>query len=199
MFVKVCGLSTASDVAAAVDAGADAVGFVVAPSPRQIDLATVRELVPAAGERMTVLLTVDATASELLEMAAVAGVTAVQPYGAHSAGAGVAAATSGLFVLRPIPVGDRLVGLDSIPDDQLPLFDTRVAGLHGGTGVSFDWSLLEAIERDFVLAGGLGPDTVADAIARVHPWGVDASSGLESSPGRKDHGRIRAFVEGARQ
>jgi len=80
----------------------------------------------------------------------------------------------------------------------MPLLDTHRAGAHGGTGEQFDWALIPDLGRRYVLAGGLGPDNVEEAVRRVAPWGVDASTGLESSPGVKDPERVRAFVERAR-
>jgi phosphoribosylanthranilate isomerase len=88
--------------------------------------------------------------------------------------------------------------LTSIPDDQIPLLDTAVEGLLGGTGRRFDAGLLPVIDRDWVMAGGLGPDNVAETIRELRPWGVDASSRLESSPGHKDPELIAAFVQEAK-
>jgi len=87
------------------------------------------------------------------------------------------------------------VDLAAISGDELPLLDSDSIG---GTGVSFDWSWLTGLDRPFVLAGGLGPDNIEAAIARVAPWGVDASSGLESAPGVKDLIKVAAFVSKAK-
>ena len=87
--------------------------------------------------------------------------------------------------------------MGTVEEGQIPLLDTYRAGVHGGTGEVFDWDKIPDLARPFVLAGGLGPDNVAEAIGRVAPWGVDASSGLESAPGVKDPERIRAYVERA--
>jgi len=197
IWVKTCGLRTGSDVAAAVDAGADAVGFVLAAqSPRRVTEAEARELafdVPL----LSVIVTVGFTPEALLAAAAYTGVRGVQPHGEHRREAADAAQQEGLFVLHPLAVRDR-VDLSEIPDGQTPLLDSFRVGAHGGTGELFDWDVLLGIERRYVLAGGLGPDNVALAIRNVDPWGVDASSGLESSPGVKDPGRIRDFVERAR-
>ena len=85
--------------------------------------------------------------------------------------------------------------LATIPGDELPLLDSDAIG---GTGLTFEWSWLHGVDRPFVLAGGLGPDNVTDAIERVGPWGVDASSGLESAPGVKDLARVAEFVRKAK-
>ena len=94
-------------------------------------------------------------------------------------------------------LAEKRPDLDVVPLGQTPLLDAYDAGRHGGTGTPFDWGLVST-NRPYVLAGGLGPDNVAEAVASAAPWGVDASSGLESSPGVKDPARIRAFVEGAK-
>jgi phosphoribosylanthranilate isomerase len=91
------------------------------------------------------------------------------------------------------------LAMDAIPVGQIPLLDTWSAERHGGTGSVFDWSLAEGLQRRFILAGGLGPENVAAAIRQVRPWGVDASSRLESSPGIKDAGKVAAFITEAKR
>lgn len=195
LFVKVCGLGRPTEVAAAVEAGVDAVGFVWWDrSPRHRRLAEIRSLagdVPVT----TVLVTVDLESAALLDAASRAGVTAVQPHGSHAAVAAAAARRLGIAVIRPVAAGEEPV--NAHPDDLL-LVDTPDEDLPGGTGRAFDWSLIGAIDRPFLLAGGLDPDNVAAAVTQVRPFGVDASSGLESSPGVKDVDLIRRFVEEAK-
>lgn len=195
--MKVCGLRTPADVAVALAAGADAIGIVVAPSSRQVTAERAAELVRCADGAATYLVTVDARPAELIDLAGFVGCSGVQPHGAHSAEAAAAAVSAGFAVLRPRPIADRAV-LDDIPASQMPLLDTADANAHGGTGRAFDWSLAEGIDRPYVLAGGLGPGSVAAAIGRLDPWGVDASSGLESTPGVKDPDLIRAYVQEAK-
>jgi len=197
-WVKVCGLSTEADVTAAVAAGADAVGFVVAErSPRCIPLDTAAAL--SRGVAITtVLVTVDLKPTELLAMAAVAGVSGVQPHGRHGPAAAQAAASEGLFVLQPVPMrGD--VPIEPPRAGIIRMFDTYRPFQHGGTGATFDWRLVADVEPPFVIAGGLDPSNVAAAIGAVRPWGVDASSGLEGEVGVKDHGKVAAFVREAKQ
>jgi phosphoribosylanthranilate isomerase len=190
-------MRTAADVAAAVAAGADAVGFVIgAGSPRQI---TVEEA-SAAGRRQpisTYLVSVDLEPAALVEAAARAGTDGVQPHGRHARAAAEMALGAGLQVLFPVPAGRR-VELGMVPDGAVPLLDTADPDRHGGTGRSFDWTLAAGLDRPVVLAGGLRADTVADAIRIAGPWGVDVSSGIESSPGVKDHEEMRRFVEAVR-
>lgn len=196
-WVKICGLRTAADVKAATEAGADAVGFNLAQvSPRAIRPDLAARLI-AGTDVPSYLLTVDASPAEVLDLAGFTGASGVQPHGAEAAEAAAAARKAGLLVLRPLPVTEDL-DLSLVPDDQTPLLDTKVPGLHGGTGVQFDTDLLPVIDRDWVMAGGLDPTNVAAAIRRVRPWGVDASSRLESSPGHKDHDSIAAFVREAK-
>jgi len=193
-WVKVCGLSRPAEVEAAVKAGADAVGFVFYErSPRNIAPEQARGLAGGLAA-LTVAVTVDLDADSLLHLAEVAGVGAVQPHGENAAAAARAAVEAGLAVLRPVPVSGP-VDVSDIPGGELPLLDSDVIG---GTGHVFDWTWLEGIDRPYVLAGGLGPENVADAIAHVKPWGVDASSGLESSPGVKDLAKVAAFVSRAK-
>lgn len=196
-WVKVCGLTREADVATAVAAGADAVGFVVYPrSPRHVPLERVAELAAGAAA-IRILLTVDARPEEALEAVRVTGVDGVQPYGRHVDEVVVAALSEDLFVLRPIRA---VAGVDiSVVPGAIPLFDTPDGSLHGGTGRRFDWSVLRDVSGTFVLAGGLDPDNVASAIVAVRPWGVDASSGLEVEPGVKDPGKVAAFVQEAKQ
>jgi phosphoribosylanthranilate isomerase len=195
-WVKVCGLRTRTDVEAAAEAGASAVGFVLAAgSPRRV---TELQAAALAGHIsiLTVIVTVDLTPSELMAAVAATGVKGVQPHGVHRQDAARAAQSEGLFVLHPVSV-QGAVDLSMVGEGQIPLLDNYRGGVHGGTGEVFDWGVIPDLERPFVLAGGLGPDNVTEAIRRVAPWGVDASSRLESSPGVKDPVLIREYVERA--
>lgn len=196
LFVKVCGVGTNEEVEAAADTGADAVGFVFwEPSPRHHDLDTIRRLA-AASPVTTVLVTVDLDSATLLAAASQTGVDAVQLHGKHAPVAAAAARRIGLGVIRPVKADQPFPDLTS---DELLLVDSPHTGLPGGSGRSFDWDTLSDLERPFLLAGGLDPDNVAGAVHKVRPFGVDASSGLESSPGVKDVGLIRQFVQAAKE
>lgn len=196
-WVKVCGLSTEGMVAAAVDAGADAVGFVHwRRSPRHVELGRIARLaegVPVA----TFLLTVDMAVPVVLGAVEETGLTGVQPYGAGADAVVAAALALGLTALRPVRAVEPLELPDA--DGSIPVLDTPNTDLPGGTGRSFPWQRVANLDVPFVLAGGLGPGNVGEAIAMVRPWGVDASSGLESSPGVKDVGKVTAFVEEAKR
>ena len=194
-WVKVCGLTRPQDVRAAEVAGADALGFVLVPSsPRFITVGKAAELI-----RLTKLpafvLTKDLFAADLIATALATGATGVQPYGRHAPEAAQSATEVGLRVLRPVDPGEDLA---SIPGDQYPLLDSKNRAGEGRGGRMVDPSWLPNGGRDYVLAGGLTPENVADVISSSHPWGVDVSSGVESRPGVKDEGLIRLFVEAVR-
>lgn len=194
-WVKVCGLTRESDVSDVVDAGADALGFVLAEeSQRRIATeraAALMDGVPA----LRILVTVDASRDAIADMVEATGADGIQPHGRGAQAAALWAEQAGFFVLRP--VGDGII--DDIPGRQIPLLDSVTAGRHGGTGIALDWTAIERPRRRYVLAGGLEPENVAQAIATLNPWGVDASSGLESEPGIKDAARVAAFVEEAKR
>jgi phosphoribosylanthranilate isomerase len=200
-WVKVCGLSSEADVDAAVEAGADAVGFVVAEgSPRQVSVDRAAGLIGGV-PILTVLVTRDVTSERLTELVEATGAGGVQPHGRHAAHASSTAAIAGRFVLRPIAMGGGTPEPDptTVPEPQVPLLDSAADTAIGGTGARFDWAKIPALDRRFVLAGGLDPENVAEAIAAVRPWGVDASSGLELRRGVKDRGRVVAFIEEAKR
>jgi len=197
-WVKVCGLTRTEDVAAAVAAGADAVGIVLIPSsPRFVSRERAGALAAAAEGVRRVLLTVDLAPAELAALLDEIGADAIQPYGAHATAVAAAAVAAGIFVLRPVLVAAALEL--PAPGEGVPLLDATAGAALGGTGRRFDWALATGIEGPWVLAGGLGPDNVAEAVTTLRPWGVDASSGLEAAPGIKDHGRVTAFVREAKR
>lgn len=196
--VKVCGITNREDCRAAVDCGADAVGFVFTPSPRQVtwqQAARLREVVPSSVCAVGVFVNEDPdTVRELRQRC---GLDAVQLHGDEDEGYALAL---GGKVIKNLAVGAKL----DLPDDAYPgatlLLDTKVRGVRGGSGQTFDWSLARplAAKRKIILAGGLSPDNVASAIQIVKPYAVDVSSGVEKSPGRKDHAKIAAFIARAK-
>jgi phosphoribosylanthranilate isomerase len=204
MWVKICGLTRREDVAAAVAAGADAVGFVIAPSPRRVDAGAVPELAAGIGAT-AVLVTADLAPDALLGAAGSAGVGVVQVTGAHADAAAATARAAGYRVIHAIGVPDDADAervrreVAAIAAEDIPLLDARRPGRRGGTGTVFDWAATDRVSRRFVLAGGLGPDNVAYAVARTGAWGVDASSRLEVSPGIKDPTKMEAYVAAAKR
>lgn len=197
-WVKVCGMRAVSDLEAAAGAGADAVGLVLVPdTPRYLEVSDAARL--AAESRLpAVILTLDAGPDVLVDLLERVGAAGVQPYGEHAPAAAAAAAAAGAFVLRPIRVRGP-VDLGAVPPGHTALLDGYSPDGLGGTGkrVAAEW--LPPAGSRYVLAGGLNPSNVARAVARYRPWGVDASSGLESTPGVKDPARIRSFVRSAKQ
>jgi len=197
-WVKVCGMRTAGDVRAAADAGADALGLNLIPgTPRYLEVDDAARL--ASLSRVpAVILTLDARPGALVELLGLVGAAGVQPYGDHAPEAARAAALAGAFVLLPRRVRGP-VDLGTIPAGHTALLDGYSPHGLGGTGrqVAPEW--LPPPGSRYVLAGGLDPSNVADAVSRHRPWGVDASSGLESAPGVKDPARIRSFVNNAKR
>jgi phosphoribosylanthranilate isomerase len=206
--VKICGLRTAADVAAVAAAGAAYAGFVFfAKSPRNLTIAEARSLALAAPEGLCkVALTVDAEDTALDAIVGEVPLDMLQLHG-HETLARVAEvkARYGLPVMKAIGVADEgdLAGLleMSLVADQL-LIDakpSRGAVLPGGNGLAFDWRLLVGRKwlKPWMLAGGLTPQNVAEAIRLTGARQVDVSSGVEGAPGVKEHARIAAFVEAA--
>jgi phosphoribosylanthranilate isomerase len=206
--VKICGLRTESDVAMVAAAGAAYAGFVFfAKSPRNLTIEAARRLALAAPDGLCkVALTVDADDAMLDALVEAVPLDMLQLHG-HETPDRVAEvrARYGLPVMKAMGVADEgdLAGLIemSLVADQL-LIDAkppRGADLPGGNGLAFDWRLLVGRKwlKPWMLAGGLTPENVTEAVRLTGARQVDVSSGVESAPGVKDHGRIRAFVEAA--
>ncbi|GAB4583831.1 phosphoribosylanthranilate isomerase [Nocardia sp. IFM 10818] len=195
MFVKLCGLRTEEDVATAVAAGADAVGFVFTTSPRQISVEAVRDLLAGVPPRvLSVGVVHGIPAAEAGELARAAGVDALQLHGSYPRSA--FAELAGLRLLRATSLtAETAVDTGAYGEEWL-LLDSPVAG----SGDRWDLGALTATPPtgQWLLAGGLSPANVAEAIAAARPWGVDVSSGVESSRGVKDHDLMREFVRAAR-
>ena len=196
-WVKTCGLRTPDDVDVAVDAGCDAIGLVLIPeSPRYVVDSEARSLA-ARSSVPTVILTRDVPPDEVAALMDRIGADGIQPYGLHAADSAAVVAATGRMVLRPTRV-EGPVDLDGFDGSQIPLLDGFSPDALGGSGTAVREEWIPRPGSHYVLAGGLAPDTVADMVALHKPWGVDASSGLESSLGVKDPELIRAFVERAK-
>lgn len=201
--VKVCGITSARDGKWAAECGADAIGLMFAESARRIDAQKAREIIQSLPPFVTpVGVFAESSEKELNEIASATGVRVVQFYGGVPAEAALRLKAKGLKVLKGVLVGSRedLEEMRGYPADAF-LLDTKVEGKYGGTGKTFDWSLArEAKELGLViLAGGLGPDNVAEAIRQVKPYAVDASTRLESEPRVKDPELVRSFIEAVKQ
>ena len=203
--VKICGITNLADARAAIAAGADALGFVFVPgTPRFIapDLAgeIVRELPPFIAR---VGLFVDAETRTVAEVLVRSGMDTLQFHGEETPDL-VRQFRRAVKVMKAFRVRgeETLMRLSAYADavDAI-LLDAYVAGAHGGTGAQFDWKLAvqaRDLGRPLVLAGGLTPANVAEAVRTVRPYGVDVSSGVESAPGRKDPAKLAEFVRAAK-
>ena len=148
----------------------------------------------------TFIVTVDLEPGEAIAAAEFVRAAGIQAHGNRSLDVAAEAVEAGYLSIVPVPVGASggLIAVSEVPESSLPLFDSASEGSHGGTGVTFDWGEMQPLGRPFILAGGLGPENVRAAIDAVHPFGVDASSKLESKPGVKDPSRIRDFIREAK-
>lgn len=199
--VKICGITSAEDAAAAVEAGADALGIVLAPgTPRCVApdaAAGILEAVPPLVT--TVGVFVDHPLEDVLRIVSLLGLHAVQLHGREPA---EYSRRLPVPVIRAVRVRDAesLRPLETYPARAF-LLDAYVKGIPGGTGtpVALDLALQAKGRIPVILSGGLRPDTVAQAVRLVRPYGVDVSSGVEASPGRKDHRKVREFIVNVRQ
>jgi phosphoribosylanthranilate isomerase len=212
LWIKICANTSLADAMIAADAGADAVGFVFAPSPRRVTAEQAAVIVPRlAAEIEKIGVFVDATVEEIVATVEAAGLTGVQLH--WDAPGELTAALrarlgSKVRILRvvhfdeAIMEGRAALAFDSNVDAIL--VDSRTASSVGGTGKAYDWETARQMifyasgQSKLIAAGGLTPDNVAEAIATLRPWGVDVVSGVEATPGRKDAAKVRAFVANAR-
>ncbi len=198
--MKICGITREDDALLAVAMGADAVGFVFAPSKRQIAPSIARDIVRRLPpEILTVGVFRDEAPARVIDIVNATGLRAAQLHGHESVDTTRAIRSRVPLVIKAFPAGDP--GLDHVDDygADVILIDSP----RPGSGEVFDWSLAEGRPdgHRVILAGGLTPDNVADAVRQVGPWGVDVASGVESArgePGQKDARKVKAFVEAAR-
>jgi phosphoribosylanthranilate isomerase len=202
--VKICGLTTPQDAAAAIEFGADALGFNFFPgSKRYVGTETpwIGEL-PGNIEKLAVL--VNPSWDEAKAIAGTAGITALQLHGKESPEFCRRLMKEGIQFEKALPVSgtDSVVSIRNF-STRTVLLDSSGAGVFGGSGRAFPWEIARAfIEANpqlrVILAGGLNPENVAEAVATARPFGVDVTTGVEASPGRKDYARLRAFILAAR-
>lgn len=201
MRVKVCGNTAIDTAMVAVEAGADMLGFIMVPgTPRTMTVAQVRAItseVPSDIDLVGVFA--DRPVAEVAEIAAEAGFTAVQLHGLET---WEQASELNMPVIKGLRLESAVAAARvAWPPGNILLVDTHDPGLPGGTGRIFPWEWAEDLALRFrlVVSGGLAGENVGDAVRALQPWGVDASSQLESSPGVKDPHRVREYVKAARR
>jgi phosphoribosylanthranilate isomerase len=200
--VKICGITNAGDARVAADAGADAVGFILAESPRRVGVEEARRISVALSENiMRVGVFVDEEPAEILRISREVGLDLAQLHGEETPETVTALREAGVKVMKALRVKSAatLQALDEYEAD-LFLLDAYSAGARGGTGERFDWGVAKSLKgRDnIVVSGGLGPENVREAVEFFEPFGVDASSSLEDGPGRKNGELVRRFVLAAK-
>lgn len=208
LIIKICGIKTEAILDTAIEAGADMVGFMHFPrSPRHLELDPIGELISLARGRIETCVVLVNPDNTLVAQVAALGPDWIQLHGPETPHrVETIRDEAGIAIMKVCPIGtaedvaavanfagcaDRIL-LDAKPP--------KGADRPGGLGMSFDWSLLKALDPElgFMLSGGLSPDTVADAIKATHPLGIDVSSGVEKAPGVKDAALVRAFITNAR-
>jgi phosphoribosylanthranilate isomerase len=196
MFVKVCGTTSEEDALLAVAMGADAVGFVFAPSSRQVAVGTARDIVKRLPpEILTVGVFRDEAPARVVEIVNTIGLRAAQLHGHETPDQARWVRERVPLVIQAFAAGDSAVARAADYGADAVLLDAKSPG----SGQVFDWTMAEVPDGlRLILAGGLTPENVAGAIARVHPWGVDVATGVEASPGHKDPVKMRAFIAAAK-
>jgi phosphoribosylanthranilate isomerase len=196
VFVKVCGTTSEEDALLAVAMGADAVGFIFAPSTRQVSVGTAADIVKRLPrEVVTVGVFRDEAPARVVEIVNKIGLRAAQLHGHETADQARWVRERVPLLIQAFPAGGSAVARARDYGADAVLLDAPFPG----SGQVFDWTMAEVPDGvRLILAGGLTPDNVAEAIARVHPWGVDVATGVEASPGRKDPVKMRTFIAAAR-
>jgi phosphoribosylanthranilate isomerase len=191
--VKICGITNREDALVAAEAGASAIGFnFYRESPRYISptgACMIAAKLPA--EVWKVGIFVNETPETIARIALDAALDVAQLYGTSEA--------RGIRIWRAFKANESLLAHVNDETAEAILLDTPSEDLHGGTGTSFDWSRAKGLPKHIIIAGGLDASNVRRAIEQAQPWGVDACSRLEKSPGRKDHEKVREFVKAALQ
>jgi phosphoribosylanthranilate isomerase len=198
MFIKICGITNEEDALLSVAMGADAVGFIFAPSPRQVAVGAVSQINKRLpGEVLSIGVFRDSLPNRVRDVVSASGVKGAQLHGSESPEDVALIRPHVHFLIKAFGVNSPLIVRSGEYAADALLIDSPSPG----SGEVFDWQLLEGIPSTdrLILAGGLTPENVGEAIARVRPWGVDVNSGVESSPGHKDPRKLRAFVQAVRE
>lgn len=199
--IKICGIKTVTDALAAMDAGADLIGFNFYPkSPRYVEVGMCRNIMSVVrqdGRAQSVGVFVNASLAEILATMETLGLNLAQLHGDETVEMLKQLDGKGFKAFRGIP--ENVAGFVR---SEAPAFlvDASVKGVYGGSGVTADWEGAAELAKKYplLLAGGLTAENVAEAVRRVKPWGVDVASGVESAPGEKDARKMKAFVRAVR-
>jgi len=200
--IKICGIKTANDALAAMEAGADLIGFNFYPkSPRHIDVGICRDIMAVMrryGHIIYVGVFVNASVQEIRGTIDTCGLALAQLHGDETPEMLNALGGRAFKAFRGIPNDVKEFARSESP---ALLVDAAVKGVYGGSGVIADWSAAAEFAKGYplLLAGGLTPENVADAVRQVNPWGVDVASGVESEPGKKDAVKMSAFIKAVRE
>jgi phosphoribosylanthranilate isomerase len=198
LFVKICGVTSEADALLAIGMGADAVGFIFAPSPRQVSMQVVADIVKRLPHGvLTVGVFRDEARQRVVEIANQIGLGAVQLHGHETA-------EDCQFVRQRVPLTIKAFSAGDRTIDRFVEFGADYLLIDGpspGSGQVFDWRLGEGVvdPSRLIVSGGLHPDNVAQAVANLHPYGVDVATGVEAAPGRKDPKLLAAFIANARR
>jgi phosphoribosylanthranilate isomerase len=196
--VKICGITNKEDALCAFTAGADALGFVFAPSPRKVSIDQAFEIIRLLPPFVqTVGVFADSEIEEVIFFRNHLKLDLIQLSGNED---NDYVRAIGPRVIKTVHVTNGTEPVLDAHEYTTILFDTSCGGLKGGTGTTFDWGLAAkaAVSRPVILAGGLTPENVVDAITKVRPYAVDVSTGVEIKPGRKDHEKIKCFIQRAK-
>ena len=199
--IKICGIKTINHAVAAMDAGADLIGFnFYRKSPRYVEVGICRNIMSVVrqdGRAKSIGVFVNASVGEILATMDTLGLNLAQLHGDETVEMLNQLDGKGFKAFRGIPES-----VDGFVRSESPAFlvDASVKGIYGGSGVTADWNGAAALAKKYplLLAGGLTPKNVAEAVRRVKPWGVDVASGVESAPGEKDPSKMKAFVRAVR-
>lgn len=207
--VKICGITNTEDALAAAEAGADFLGFVFADSPRKIDASVASDIIKELPPYVTTVgVFAGQDAETIVDIMKQTGLDCAQVHGHTGCNmAPLAKAIGCRRVIRAYNIKDdndvKSMECDAAKCDCCGfLMDAYVNGKAGGTGSTFNWDLAvraSSCGKSIILAGGLNPDNVREAVEKVHPRVVDVSSGVEATPGKKDHEKIREFIRNAKQ
>ncbi len=214
-WIKICGTTSIEDARLAVEAGADALGFIFADSPRQVTLENARAIIAELpGKVQKVGVFVNESAEGIHAIVAAAGLTAVQLHGDETpdfarqlfAAQGTRRSCR-IFKAITVRAGFEATAQQFTMQEHTVdalLLDAHSSHARGGTGQTFDWQLASAAvprlgRTNLILAGGLTPESVGAGLRLMWPWGVDVASGVESAPGKKDPEKVRAFIAAVRQ